>query len=207
MNGAMTAQRLRLILLISMLLLIAAMAGGFWFVQQGLKGYATTISSLNADAQSGDQNIQTLRSLETKLAEEQTTIATARSIVADNATYADQVINDITRIANESGVNITSFEFIDSSTTTLTAPSSPATTAPAAGGAQPMATTATPSGVTKKSVTVALESPLKYSTLMSFIQKIEANELKMQIPSVTMTKEKDDNVTTQTFSIEVYVRQ
>lgn len=203
MNG-MTASRLRIILSVSILLLIVAVAGGFLFAQRNLKGYATTISRLNADAESGDQNIRTLRSLKTRLAEEQLAITSARSIVADNATYADQVISDITRIANESGVTITSFEFAGDATASGTAPApgavptTPTTTAPTAGGA--------PAGVTKKAVTVTLQSPLKYTSLMNFIQKVETNKLKMQFASVAMTKGEKDTVTAQTFSIEVYVR-
>lgn len=203
MNG-MTASRLRIVLSVAIVLLIVAVAGGFLFAQQNLKGYASTISRLNADAESGDQNIQTLRSLKTRLAEEQLAITSARSIVADNATYADQVIGDISRIANESGVNITSFEFVDDALASAAtpAPAAPPTTTPTTG----QSTTATPAGVTKKAVTVTLQSPLKYTSLMNFIQKVETNKLKMQFASVAMTKGEKDAVTTQTFSIEVYVR-
>lgn len=201
MNG-MTAKRLRIVLFIGLFLVVVLLAGGFMFAQSNLKGYAETISRLNADAQSGDQNIQTLRTLETRLSEEQLAIAGARSVIADNATYADQVINDITRIAAESGVTLNGFEF--ASDTTAAAPS-PAAAAPVAGAPLTPASP-TAGGVTKKAVTVTLQSPLKYSNLMNFIQKIETNKLKMQFASVAMTKDKGDSVTTQTFSIEVYVR-
>lgn len=201
MTGNMTASRLRAGLLVTILLIIVAMAGGFFYTQRRLSAYATQISTMNADAQSGDANIQTLRNLQTRIDQEQPTIASARSIVADSATYSDLVVNDISRIANESGVDITSFEFVDSATASTTAPATAG--APATTGAQPAAA---PNGVTKKVVSVSLESPLPYAKLMEFIRKIESNDLKMQFASVSMAKGEGSNVTTQTFSIEVYVR-
>jgi hypothetical protein len=202
MNGAMTAKKLRLTLLVVMALVIAAVAGGFLFVERNLRDYATSISRLNADAQSGDQNIQTFKNLEKRLSEEQSTIAAARSIVADNTTYTKQVIDDISRIAAESGVVVTSLEFPKDAASAAT-PAAPTTATPG----QTTTTTPAPAGVTKKTITVSVQSPLKYSNLLSFIQKIETNDLKMQLTSVTLAKEKDDAVTTQTFNIEVYVRQ
>ncbi len=207
MNGAMTATRLRLILSISMILIVVAASAGFWFVQQNLREYASAITGLNADANAGDLNLQTLSGLQARLDEDRVARDRAHALVADQSTYADQVINDISRIANEAGVQITSFEFVESAAAAPTP-----TQAPAAGSAptttMPSVTTPTaPAGVVKKTVTVAIESPLAYTELMKFLSGIEANPLKMQIPSVAMTKGESKNVTTQQFSIEVYVRQ
>lgn len=204
MNGAMTAKKLKVVLLLVMLLVIAGMAGGFLFVERNLRSYATTISRLNADAKSGDNNIQTLKNLEERLANEQDTIAATRSVVADGATYTDQVINDISRIAAESGVTITSLEFPKDQA--APAAGTPAATPSASPDQATVATPAAPSGVTKKSVTVSIQSPLEYASLLSFIQKVESNDLKMQLTKVTIGKEKANMVTTETFTIEVYVR-
>ena len=201
MSQGMTAKRLRVVLLILIFLVLAAIVGGFIFAQQNLRGYAATISVLNADAQSGDKNIETLRKLETTLSEKQSAVASAHELVADNSTYADAAIGDISRIAAESGVAISSFEFIDTAPSTAAPSAAPTTAAPTQSAAT------APAGVTKKTISVAVESPLKYSNLLNFIQGIETNKLKMQIATVTMTKDQDDMVGTQTFSIEVYVRQ
>ena len=201
MKNSMSASRLRMLLSVGIVGIVAAVAGGFFYAQQNLSAYASEISKLNADAESGDTNVQTLKNLQKRLAQEQATIRNARSIVADSATYSDQVIGDITRIAAESGVEITSFGFVDASGT------SSGTTAPAAAPVTPTTPTAAgPSGVTKKVVSVTLKSPLRYSNLMNFIRSIESNDLKMQFASVNMTKDEGDMVATQTFSIEVYVR-
>lgn len=206
MNGQMTAKRLRIVLIAAMIVVILAVGGGFFFAHKSLLGYAKTISQLNADADTGDQSIATLRSLEEKLDSEQDSIDAAKSVISDSSSFATTVYQDINRIAGESGVTIASFEFVNSSSTTTpaagqAAPTTPATTTtPAA----PAATT--PSGVSQKAVTVTLASPVSYDKLMTFISKIEANDLKLQIASVKLTKEAGGNVGTQTFSIGAYVR-
>ncbi|MBC7512345.1 hypothetical protein H7142_01635 [Candidatus Saccharibacteria bacterium] len=205
MNRGMSASRLRTILIIAVILLIVIVSGGFWFIQRNLNAYASQISTMNADAKSGDANMQTLTGLGTRLEEEKSTIASARSLVADNATFSDLVVSDISRIAKESGVVITSFEFAeqaDASTASPTVAAAPTAPGPAA----PTTTTEAPSGVTKRIVTVTLESPLEYAKLMDFIRKIETNKLRMQFASVSITKDDGTDVATQTFSIEVNVR-
>lgn len=208
MKNGMTASKLRLVLSVVIVGIIGLAAGGFWFAHKSLTAYATQISGLNADAESGDTNIRTLKSLEERLEREQDTIKNARSIVADGDTYSDQVIGDISRIARDSGVEITSFGFVSASGTSGVSTPAPAPTTPAPTGAgtETPAGTSAPSGVTKKTVSVTVKSPLRYSNLMAFIRNIESNDLKMQFASVNMTKDEGDMVATQTFSIEVYVR-
>ena len=205
MKSQMTAKRLRVVLMVAMLIVIVAVGGGFYFAHKSLLSYAKAISQLNADADTGDQSIATLRSLEEKLDSEKQTIDIAQSVVSDSSSFATTVYQDINRIASESGVSIASFEFVNSDTST----SAPATTpqvAPTSPAQSTPSTGAAPSGVSQKSVTVTLASPVSYDKLMTFISKIEANELKLQIAKVNLTKEAGGNVGTQTFSIGAYVR-
>ncbi len=202
MKNGMTAKKLRALLIVLMLLSIIATVGGFLFFQNQLTGYATAISKLNADADSGDQSIQTLRTIESRLSTEQDTITKAKSVVANNATFAEEVVRDISAIAAKSGVTITNFEFNDTAAATTTTPTAPA----AAGSASAAAATTIPSGVTKKVMTISIDSPLPYTNLMNFLKNIEGNDLKIQVPSVSITKGEGNLVDTQTFSIEVYVR-
>lgn len=195
----MTARSLRIVLSIMILLVIIAVIAGFVVAKTKLDDYATSISQLNADAQSGDSNIQTLRNVQTKLEQEKDTVAAARSVVAEEATYANTVINAVTSIAKQSGVSITSFEFVDSEAGAV--PTTPTPVTPV----QPSATSITP-GVTKKSISVSLKSPLNYATLMNFIKGIETSSLKMQLTSVSLTKDASSQVATLPFIIEVYVR-
>ena len=125
MKNGMTARKLRIALSGLMLLIVVAATAGFFFAQKSLNEYAVEISRLNADAASGDQNLQTLNGLQAKLDERKTAIDNANALVADEATYADKAINDITRIANEAGVRITSFEFVEGGSSSAGAAAEP----------------------------------------------------------------------------------
>lgn len=213
MNSQLTARKLRMLLFAVMILVIAATVGGFIFAHKNLVGYATTISQLNANADSGDQSIATLRELEKRLESEQDTKQAAREVVADSQSFADRVVGDVTKIAAESGVTLSSFEFVNTPAAGATAPSATpgaaAPIAPTTPGATPATSptaTAVPSGVSQKSISVTLGSPLTYDQLLAFIRRVESNDLKLQISAVNITKSADGTVGTQTFSIGAYVR-
>ncbi len=199
MNG-MTAQRLRIVLFVVMVLIMVAAVAGFTIVQKNLANYATSISKLNADAQSGDKDIKTLQGLKSRLAAEQDLILKTRAVVGDASTYADTVISDISLIGAKSGVPVKSITFAGDTV---------AETAPQGVPSTPSASTKTfsSSTVTKKTVTVSIQSPLSYTSLMKFLAGIESNELRMHIARVAMTKDKDNDVATQDLTIEVYVRK
>jgi len=196
----MTAQRLRVVLFFVMVLIMVAAVVGFTIVQKNLASYATSISKLNADAQSGDKDIRTLKSLKSRLAEQQDLIQKTRAIVGDSTSYADTVISDISRIGTQSEVQVQSISFTEN----IAAAGS--TAAPLTSGT-PTVTTATPSGVSKKSVTVSIASPLSYTNLMKFLSRIETNQLRMHVTKITMTKDNGNDVATPDLIIEVYVRQ
>ena len=203
MKKGLTARKLRIVLIISMLLIAAAATAGFMYAKAGLDDYAQAISRLNADAQSGNTNILTLKKLQTRLDSEQAVINDARNIVASSSNYTDTVIDNISSIARNSGVSVSSISFLDDSTTAAAA----APTATPGTPATPGTTTApTASGVTKKTVSVTIGSPLSYDALITFLKNLESNDLKMQPTSVSMTKDKGNLVSTQPFTIEVYVR-
>lgn len=201
MKKGMTARKLRIVLFIVMFAIFGLAAGGFMYAKSGLDSYATSISKLNADAESGDSNIQTLRKLKTTLEQERSTIEQARSVVASSTDYADKVISNISSIASESGVTITSIEFSDAAGSATAGTTSPpqgtGTTAPAG---------STPAGLTKRSVLVSIKTPLEYTTLMKFIGAIESNTLKMQLTNLNLTADSGGQVNTQALTIEVYVR-
>ncbi|HRJ06097.1 MAG TPA: hypothetical protein PK096_00815 [Candidatus Saccharibacteria bacterium] len=193
-SAGLNARKLRLLLLLSMIFIMVVAVVGFYFMQRQLHSYADSISHLNADAASGDQNLTTLRALQTQLDEKAGIISKTKAIVAESKQYVyqDQIIEDLTRIGQESGVTVTGFTF-----------TSPA----AADGTTPTATAPTAVSTLKsQKVTVSIASPLNYDNLMKFIKKIELNSMKMQISSVSITREKGSNVSSDSFTIEVYVR-
>jgi hypothetical protein len=202
--GPMTATKLRFVLSITMLLILVVIVGGFYFAQVQLRNYGRSISQLNADAASGDKNLQILRSLEDKLKAEAPTIKKAQSIVAESKQYKyqDEIVQDLSRNATVSGVTISGFAFTSANAT-----------APGTTSAQTTAPAANSSGLRSQTVTVSIVSPVSYDNIMLFIKSIELNPLKMQIASVSLSRYIDtDNkfngnaVTPESFTIEVYVR-
>ena len=202
-NG-LSARKLRIILLLVLALIALSAIGGFYFMQGQLRAYAADISRLNAVADSGGKNLVTLRQLSTDLKKLEGTIQKTKDIVAESKEYVyqDQIIEDLTKISQTTGVTVTGFTFSSPSAAGTTGEAAaPATEAPQA--TTPVAAT---SSLKSQTVTVAFESPLEYDRFMSFIKAIELNPLKMQIASVTMTKAEGNNVTSDSFTLEVYVR-
>lgn len=198
-RAALTARSLRIILAIAIVLILAVSVAGFYFAQKELRSYSATISQLNADAKSGDNNITAYRNLSIELQKNQASAEKAKSIVAQSKEYKyqDQIVQDLSAIAAKSKVTILSYSF-------------GATTAASGAATAPAPTTTTPtapaSGLNTKSVSVTINSPLEYTSLMAFIREIESNPLKMQIGSVSLTKGTGTTVASQGFTIEVYVQ-
>lgn len=201
-------------LIAAVVLIFVGTTAGFYFAQDRLKEFAASITQLNADAEVGDKEVSTLQQLEKELEENQKTIKAARAIVSESKQYAyqDQIVADITAIANKSGVSITAFNFEPAG---AEAGATTATPAPAAGGDStaagsppgvPSVPNAASSAKVKSVVTnVTLSSPVRYNNLIEFIRAIELNRMKMQIAKVSLTTV-EGGLSAETFAIEVYVR-
>ncbi len=208
MKITLNAKILRIILLMLMLLLISGSVAGFIFAKSKLQEFATSISQIEADAAAGDGNIEALQQLEGTLEKTRDIKTKVDSIAVPAADYPVVVIQNITDIAAKAGIELTSVSYGDSTETpttqstpgTTTTPGVGTTTAPAAEAPQ------TVSGATKKTINVTTESPVSYDVLMSFLRGIESDDMYMHITKVSMTKETGNLVTTQPFTIEVYVR-
>ncbi len=206
----LTAPTLRIILLITLGLTLAVGAFGFYMLRQVMSDYAKETSSLNSQASASDQNIQSLQKLQAYLDSHKSEISKVNQVVADSKEYQYQndIINDLTAFANQSGVSITSFTF----TSTAAGSSGTSTPAPAAAGAATKPTTdAAPAASALKSTTVsvAITNPVDYNNLLAFINHIEQNLTKMQVSSVNLTHDPGkgkNEVSSDVFNIEVYVR-
>lgn len=203
-SGSLNARSLRLILILVMILIVIATIAGFYFSQQQILKYANDVSQSNSDAAAGGQNLATLRNLDTQLDQKAGTIEKAKKIVAESKDYVyqDQIIKDIADIGNETGVDITGFSFTPQTAGASAAPTG--TSAPSVN--EPAASTVAGSTLKSQTVTVTIDSPLSYNNLMKFIKRIEQNSFKMQIANVSITGAEDSEVSSEAFSIEVYVR-
>lgn len=202
--SGLTAQKLRLLLLVGIALLIILSATGFWLLHKQLVGFAEQVRATTATAAASTQDLTNLQSLKTKLAEDADTVERTKNIVADSQYYAyqDQIIKDINTYASRAGVIITGYTFNSQTANTTPGASQSAASTPAA----TTAPQAVP-GIKSVSVSVAIKSPVKYSSMMNFIHAIEQNLTKMQLAGVSITKDtQSDNVTANSLNLEVYTR-
>lgn len=191
----MTAATLRIILSTAVILLIGLSAAGFYFGQDRLRTFATTVSQKVADSQASGTDIQSLKKLEASLLERQGVIAKASTINASSIDFQKVIIQDIDKYATYAGVTVSNYSFptVAAPTTTPTGTTTPAA-APISGA---------------KSVTITISSPLSYEKLMKFMSAIEGNLPKMQISKVNIgraTSGDSSSVTTEQLTIEVYTQ-
>lgn len=200
-NSGMTATKMRVVLSACLLLIILAMATGFYFSYLYLKDVSSEVSAIQAEASSSDANIQALMNTEKLLKKHADTVAKAGQIVAESQSYQyqDQVVTDLSEYARRAGVPISSISFQGAGGDgSAAAPATPeAGTEPAKSPAAGKTTT----------VSVQLASDINYPNLLHFVHLIEENLTRMQIAQLSLSRGSSDNtVSAQTLSIEVYLK-
>lgn len=190
------ARTFRFILAAGLFLILAAGVGGFYFAQKILHDYAEETRALNSQAAASDENIASLEKIKSYLEKNTDRREKVAQVVAESKQYRyqDDVINDLTSYAHESGVVIESFRFSSGQAT-------PGTTAPV---------TVAPSGITPTTITITMGNPISYDEMLRFIRRIEQNVTKMQIANMAFTRSYENgksNVSVSSLSIEVYLRK
>ena len=202
-STAINAQLLRYILLALLLVILLAAGAGFYFTHGQLLAYAKETSELNAKADMSEQNIRSLRQIQTYLDSHKTDVTNAEEIVAESKLYRyqDEIIKDISAMAAQSDIPLQQFDFEDG----VSPSAAPATPGAAAA---PAAAAASAPGIKSTTVSVTIAGPVNYRKLLSFIQRIEQNRFKMQIASIGLTVDpkSKENVTSDSFKIEVYIK-
>ena len=199
-SSSMSAKMFRFVLLGLFIILLGSIAFGFFFASNLLSAYANDTRKLNTQAAISDRNLSALKNIKEYLATHTNERDRASSIVASTKQYVyqDQIISDISAFANSSGVAVTAINFSGSGT---------AGGASATASAPSAATGAGVGGLKSTTAAITINSPVAYSSLLNFILHIEQNSTKMQIASVSLSKGTSaDQVTTQGFQIEVYIR-
>lgn len=208
-TSSLTPTRLRAILGISMLLLLAVAVGLFTYGYQVIADYSAAARTTAAQAQASSTVLLNMQKTKTELAANAETVARASQIVAESKSYVyqDQIIRDINNFANNSGITITNISFADAKVSPTAVSAPPAT----AGGSAANTTSASPAGVKSMTATVTLKNPIKFTDMLKFIHLIEGGLFKMRISQVTLSRASTDaantdEVTSDALTIEVYVR-
>lgn len=211
----LNAVTMRYVLSALLLLLLAGMAGSFYFAYSMLHDAATEAATKQAELKSIDERVHHLEDLKRDLAKYKPSADRAAQIAASAKSYQyqNQIIDDLKFYARTAGVSIDSFAFKEdgggAKTTpakptggsTPSAPSAPA--APSTGGA-PNAAGAAPKST---QVSIQLGKDVGYTNLLHFLHLIEKNLTRMQIADLSLGRgENNASVSVQTLTLEVYIR-
>lgn len=178
--SSLSAMRMRYVFWSLLVLIIAAMAGGFYIMYSSLSATAREIASLQGESRASDSIVNQLSQLKRQLADNQLSIERAKNIVAESQSYKyqDQIVNDITAYAQKSGVTITSISFSSAKKQTK--------------------------GST--SLSVQLGKSTTYENLLGFLRRLERNLTKIRVASVSMARSEGKELNIQALDLEVYLK-
>ncbi len=199
------AVTMRIVFALSLVLILVGMGVVVYFGYTMLQGTAEEVSKVQTEAKAVDAKVQNLARLEKEMEKYKDSVAKAQQLVAETRQYQyqNQIINDLTTYASQSGVGIAGFTFASGSAGSKSSSGSSSSTSGASGS------TGASTGAGPKSikVSVRLNEKTDYMALLRFMHLIEQNLTRMQIASVSMSKaEGAGQVNTQTLDVEVYVR-
>ena len=198
------AVTMRIVFALSLVLILVGMGVVIYFGYTMLQGTAEEVSKVQTEAKAVDAKVQNLARLEKEMEKYKDSVAKAQQLVAETRQYQyqNQIINDLTTYASQSGVGIAGFTFASGSAGSKSSSGSSSTSG--ASGSTGASTGAGPKSI---KVSVRLNEKTDYMALLRFMHLIEQNLTRMQIASVSMSKtEGTGQVNTQTLEVEVYVR-
>lgn len=198
------AVTMRIVFALSLVLILVGMGVVVYFGYTMLQGTAEEVSKVQTEAKAVDAKVQNLARLEKEMEKYKDSVAKAQQLVAETRQYQyqNQIINDLTTYASQSGVGIAGFTFASGSAGSKSSSGSSSTSG--ASGSTGASTGAGPKSI---KVSVRLNEKTDYMALLRFMHLIEQNLTRMQIASVSMSKtEGTGQVNTQTLEVEVYVR-
>ena len=204
MNKISKPTTFRLILSVLLVLTIVLGVALFIFGQSELSKYAEETRSLDTEAQASSDELQALSTLKSRLDKSSSDVERAAQIASTSKSYQyqDQVVEDINKHAAAAHIAISSIEFPQANATgtkTGTNTSTSGTTAKSAATA--------PAGFKPTGATVNLVTPTSYENLYNLILRLENSLFRMQISSLSLTKDPLSNeVLVDALTLEVYMK-
>lgn len=185
-----SATTLRTILIVTLVLIIGAGGAGFYFAYTQVKAYAVEVNTTVASAHASESPLASAsaKAIQAALTQQAPAIATLATFYASPTDFQAKAIQDIDTYATKSGLSVGDVTLGGTATPTTT----PATATPAAA-----------TDTSSTSLTVKLNAPVSYSSLLKFITYIQSSLPKMKIESLTLSRVA--NGTPDTVGIETLV--
>lgn len=174
-------KQLLTILIISLVLLFAAVAVGLTFVQANLNKQSEDIATEIAKISNTKLTPQSKTALQQELDSKKSTITKISSMYSTSANYQNTAVADITKYASKAGIVISSKNFNAVET----------------------------SIASSKTVTLSFDGSVKYSNFIKFLTYIEKSTPKMQVSNLKIGRSDSgfgDEVKIDKLIIAVYVR-
>ncbi len=185
----LTAQKVTWVLIGLMLLGMAGIIGGSWYLQGILSSKVLETTRTKSLAGQSGENLQKAQLLKSYLARNDDQVKKTALIVADTTfyQYQNQIVEDLTQYANAAGVSIIGFDFPQSISTAIIDKTT---------------------GLKSLTATITLKGPTPYQGYLTFLKLIEQNLTKMQITDVALVPDQSNlnMITDPTVGIEVYVK-
>lgn len=188
-SNALNAQKLKWILVgIIILGVVVGVSGAVY-----LNGLLTTKVAETNDAMQSSQlsnsNLELAQALKTYLEKHDEDVQNAARIVAQTTSYhfQNQIVEDVTRYANASGITIVGIDFPQDISS---------------------ATVDKSTGLKSLSATIRIADGAKYTGYLRFLKYIEQNLTKMQVTEISITPNAADQgyINNTTIGIQVYVQ-
>lgn len=175
-------------LYVLLVILMAGIATGSYFIHQKLSTYVVEVDHLKIDSEMNEQGIVNAQKLRIALNENRDSVTRAAAIVADTKyyEYQDQIVQDIGAYAAASNLTVLGFDF-------STAASSKASSV---------------KGIKTMVATISLKSPVSYNNYLRFLKLIERNLTKMQVTQLDISNDlkAPGAISSPVITLEVYVR-
>jgi hypothetical protein len=180
--------RLRIFLLVSVILMVAVLVGGFIYASIWLADSASKIKAKNYSNVSGSIDGKQMTDLQQDVNSNKSNSIKATSLIVPSKTYENIIHQDLSKYANEIGIPIGDYSLSQK-------PSFMTTDAPI-------------TGVQPQFVSVSISGPVQFNKLLEFIQAIESNVPKMKISGINISSVSGQNsmVSVKPIIIEVYTQ-
>ncbi len=208
----LTPTKLRIILIVALLLLIAAHALVTALGRKILAENSTSVTEAVTLSASSQNTLDRLSNAEVQLKSQSKIVEKAKKVVADGNqhAYQESVINDINNYAKAAGIHVTGFTFENPVAKDASGKSAKTETTKNSQQIQ---------GVKTTTVILTLQSPMDYSTFLKFLRMLEENLLQLRLQSLNLSSsaisttgttegqpEPGQTIDVPTITLEVYTK-
>lgn len=200
-----TPKILRIILLLSLVLLLAAHIGITYFGLERLKEDSAAVTEAVTASKTTAKELNELKDAERILKTKTASIKASDDLLAKikDRAYQNNIIHDAIAYGNKSGVAIKGFNFVDDLSAAAASSSSTPNTA----------TKSSVPNVTSRPVVINTSSPVRYDSFLHLLKYLEGNltQIHLQNLNISAAQSKEggadkNSVEASTLNVEVYTK-